>query len=187
LTGIIIAWRDTRVYYKTPYDQRGKKSGPPDCSSKDGFWGTGDPGGDCERCPFSQWESDPKGGRGQACKEVRQLLFLRDGQYLPDLINIPPTSRKAFEKYFFRLSSYGTPFWGTVTRLALERTQNQDGVDYARVVPVSSTRLSSQEISILRPFQATMSALLRPMQVEGEAESHPGTEQTEPEYDGGPR
>lgn len=30
----------------------------------------------CEDCPLNQWESDPKGGRGKACKNTRSLAVI---------------------------------------------------------------------------------------------------------------
>lgn len=183
LTGIIMAWRNTRRYWRIPYAERGKKTGPPDCRSKDGFWGEGDPGGECDHCPLAQWGSDPKGGRGQACKEVKQLLLLRDGHNLPVVLNVPPTSVKNVERFIHRLADVSLPFWGAVVTLRLEKTQNPDGIDYARIVLTMQTRLSREEREVLRPFQQQMESILHPLDIDVEAEDAGGAE----DYDGGPR
>jgi hypothetical protein len=188
LTGIIMAHRTIRLYYRTPYDQRGKKAGPPDCRSLDGFWGEGDPGGECHKCPFAQYGTDPKGKRGQACKEMRQLAFLREGHNLPNIVPVPPTSLKNMRQYLNRLYDYNINHAGVVTTLRLECVQNPDGIDYSRIVPTASTRLSPEERAVLRPFKEKMESLLKPLEVEGteyieiEAEGNPPEQ-----YEGGPR
>lgn len=166
LTGICLGFSDTRVYWRVPFSERGKQRTPPDCSSKDGFWGKGTPGGECESCPLSQWGSDPRSGRGQACKQVRRLLLLRKDRILPELINIPPTSIKNAEQYFLRLFNQRIPFWGLVSNLALERTSNADGIDYARITFSAGPRLNEAERQALAPYQAQMAALLRDLDVD---------------------
>jgi hypothetical protein len=165
ISGFIVAWRESRLYYDTPYGEGGIKK-IPKCKSQDGVWGVGDPGGDCEQCPYSQFGSDPKGGRGQACKQIRQMLFLRDGEIVPNLINIPPTSLKNARQYFLRLLSARVPHWAILTNLSLERTQNSDGINYARIVFSSGQRLKPEERALMQPFAEKMAGLLQPMEVE---------------------
>jgi hypothetical protein len=79
LEGVIPAYRNARVYWKSRAG--GKK--PPDCSSADGLVGIGDPGGACHKCPYAQFGSgfkqDGTPSAGQACKDIRQILFLMKG------------------------------------------------------------------------------------------------------------
>lgn len=166
LAGIIVAWRDIRLYWRIPYAERGKHKAPPDCTSKDGIWGEGDPGGYCNKCPLAKFGSDPKAKRGQACKQVRQLLLLRDGRDLPEVVNIPPTSHKSVQTYFLRLGSYRIPYWGLVTHMKLEKTQNLDGVDYARVLFTAGMRMSEAERRVFEPYQQLMMSLIKPLEVE---------------------
>jgi hypothetical protein len=168
LTGFLVGWCDKRMYYRVPYAERGKKIGPPECSSTDGYWGEGDPGGDCDRCPLAKYGSDPKGGRGQACKQIKQVLLLREGHTFPDVVNIPPTSIANLEKYLLRLGNYRVPYWGLITTIRLERVQNPDGVDYARALFTAGERLSAEERKQLEPYAVQMMALLKPMTVEAE-------------------
>jgi hypothetical protein len=60
LAGIIVAWRDTRAYWSVPMEQS-EGNMPPDCYSLDARTGNGKPGGDCHKCAFAQFGSDPKG------------------------------------------------------------------------------------------------------------------------------
>ena len=184
LSGFIVAWRDMRLYYKTAYAERGKKSGPPDCSSKDGYTGVGEPGGDCDRCPFAGWGSDPKGGRGQACKQVKQILMLREDHVFPDVINIPPTSLMNWEKYLMRLGNFRTPHWGLITTIRLERMANTDGIDYARATFSTGERLGPAARAAFQPFCEQMSELLKPMTVE-DVHRDDGDDDDDPPFDDG--
>jgi hypothetical protein len=174
LSGVILAWRDARLYWNIPFAERGKKTGPPDCMSTDGFIGIGDPGGSCPACPLAQWGSDPKGGRGQACKQVMQVLFLRSDIILPDLLTIPPTSYLNADKYFQRLAGHMIPCWGLVTNLRLEPIKNADGISYSRILFSAGARFNEAERSALEPFQQEMTQLLRNTKVD--ADEAPGTD-----------
>lgn len=158
---ICLAWYDRRAYYKTAYDQRGKQKAPPDCTSRDGFIGIGDPGGKCTECPLAGWGSDPKGGRGQACKQIRQLLILRAGQSVPELINVPATSLKNARNYFQRLFSRRISYWNIETTVRLERVENADGMPYSRMLFSAGRQLNPAERSSLAPFQEEMMNILR--------------------------
>jgi hypothetical protein len=166
LSGIIVAWREGRLYWRMPFAERGKVKTPPDCVSRDGFWGQGDPGGECGECPLNQFGSDPKGGRGKACKEVRHLLLLRSGHVLPEMITVPPTSIKNAEQYFLRLFNLTIPFWGLITNIRLERTSNADGIDYARMIFTSGPRLNDADRKAFAPYQRQMEQILRDVQVD---------------------
>jgi hypothetical protein len=165
VTGFIVAWREIRLLYEGAFGEGGGKK-VPKCKSLDGYWGIGDPGGDCEHCPLAQFGSDPKGGRGQACKQVRQILFLREGEIVPNLVNVPPTSLKNARQYFLRLLSARVPYWGILTNLSLERTQNAEGTSYARMLFSSGQRLNEAERALMRPYAENMANLLKPLDVE---------------------
>lgn len=61
-------------------------------------------GKNCATCPLSQWESDLKGGKGQACKSRRRLAFINAAvleQGVEGILNatvyglkVPPTSTR---------------------------------------------------------------------------------------------
>ena len=166
LRGIPLAWSDGRMYYRVPFAERGKTKTPPDCSSKDGFWGVGDPGGECRNCPMAQWGSDPKGGRGQACREIRRILFLRGDHILPELVTVPATSLKNARDYFLRLASRRIPYWGLITNLGLEKTSNADGIDYARITFTSGERFNQAELEALAPYHKQMDTLLHDLEID---------------------
>jgi len=92
LSGIIIAWRDTRAYWSVPMEESDGNM-PPDCYSLDARTGEGEPGGNCHKCPNAEFGSGSK-GEGQACKLVRQLFLVREDNLLPEIVHLPPSSLK---------------------------------------------------------------------------------------------
>jgi hypothetical protein len=191
LTGVITAFRAARAYWKRPYGTG--RSGPPDCSSKDGFLGEGDPGGRCTDCPFAAFGTahspDGSGGPGTACKELRQLLVLLPGQMLPHLLAIPPTSLANFTKYSLNLISAGASYWAVTTRMALESATSQGGVPYARIRFTLYGSLPDNEAQLLAPYHERMRGLLAPLVLDatayeiGPAEGAPAETETAPDAD----
>ena len=172
---IILGWYDRRAYYKIPFDQRGKqqKGVPPDCTSRDGYIGVGDPGGQCAQCPMAAWGSDPKGGRGQACKESRQLIIMRADLDGAEIVTVPPTSLKAVTDYFRRLDRRRIPYYGLVTNLRLERAENADGMTYSRMVFSAGPQLSQTDRAAVEPMQVEMMQKLQNVAIDTEYEVVP--------------
>jgi hypothetical protein len=128
LQGIVVYHRQTRSFWRDD-DSTGT---PPDCSSRDGVVGVGDPGGECRTCPLSQFGSD--GGRGQACKQQAMWFLLREDSFLPVVLSLPPTSLKAAKQYMLALAGAGIRAAEVVTKITLEKQRNPDGQDYSRAV-----------------------------------------------------
>lgn len=145
LEGIILHFRDVRAYWKS----KGNTNSPPDCQSNDVIVGVGMPGGVCGKCPLAQFGTavDDKGqpAKGQACKSMRLLLFLRQDDMIPMLISLPPTSLQAAKKYFLRLVGNGFPFYGVTTQLSLEKAKNSAGTSYSSVVMGMGRELNKEE------------------------------------------
>jgi len=165
IEGIVTAWRTGRAYWKKSI-KAGGSNRPPDCSSTDGFFGKGNPGGKCEDCPLAQFGSAPEGGRGQACKQVRQMLFLRPGEILPYLISVPPTSLRHASQYFLGLVGRQIPYWAVTTKIRLESATSEGGNKYAKMVFTVGRRLEGQEISIVKPYHEEMTQMLSPITID---------------------
>jgi len=158
LTGIIVAWRDTRAYWSVPLEQSDGNM-PPDCYSLDARTGTGKPGGDCHKCLFAQFGSDPK-GEGQACKLVRQLFFVREENLLPEIVSLPASSVKPARQYFMRLASKAVPCYSLITKIGLEKTKNPQGIVYTRATFTSGGRLSAEQAARIKEYAAMLKPLL---------------------------
>lgn len=153
IEGIIVAWGSPRSFWFKSLDDSGEDGGtPPDCASDDGQLGFGafgvgseaHPTGECETCPMNQWESDPKGGKGKACKESRLLFFLMEGRTLPLTVSLAPTSIQPLRKYFLRLAGNGTPYYGVTTKLKLRKEQGEGSIKYSVAEPAMGVRLSPE-------------------------------------------
>jgi len=170
IEGLITSWRSARLYWKSRMVQ-GK---PPDCTSTDGWKGVGDPGGNCQApCPFSLFGSsinmDGSRGSGQACKDIRQVLFLMPGEILPHLLSIPPTSVKGFDNYTLTLLSARAAYWSATTVMTLEKVRNDSGIEYSRILFRLGRRLQPNEKEIFKPYHLRMKDILIPAIVDATA------------------
>ena len=95
----------------------------PLCTSMDGKTGYGEPGGACVQCYLNRFGSS-EDGRGKACKNQRCLYLLRDGEFMPIQLYLPPTSLKAFSQFmniaFLRRNRAS---YGSVVELTLHREE----------------------------------------------------------------
>lgn len=157
LRGILIHWKTIRAFWQEAYSGAGT---PPDCKSMDGITGTGNPGGVCSQCPFSQWDSDSKGGGGQACKLMRVLFLMRENQILPVVIQAPPTSVKSFKQFFLRMASDSIPFYSVVMSLKLVQTKNKSGIPYSLIVPSIAERLDPDTVKMVKAYADKIRSVL---------------------------
>lgn len=96
----------------------------PLCSSSEGVLGVGNPGGACADCQLNAWGSG-EGGKGKACKNMRMLYILRDGEFMPLQLTLPPTSIRPFTNFYnsvFASRRRGT--CGSLVSIGLKRVDN---------------------------------------------------------------
>ena len=133
----------------------------PLCSSVDGKTGIGEPGGACATCPMNAYGSARDGGRGKACKNMRDIYLLRSGEYMPLLISLPPTSIKPFKEFLNRafvrdfqgeelaqIRTYANGFKEQIKAINIQRAlineeQRTNDCDY--VIPESATAPDSPD------------------------------------------
>lgn len=85
----------------------------------------------CDGCAMNAWGSDPKGGRGKACKETRRLVLLPASALnsVEDamkaelaILDCPVTSGKNYSNFVNGLAaSANVPPWIVVTNVSTER------------------------------------------------------------------
>lgn len=172
IEGVIVLTRDTRAYWRTEGGDAIAGT-PPDCSSHDGIIGISHsehgPGGACIACPLVKFGTDPKGGRAQACKQVKQIFMLRGSNLLPDVVGLPPTSLKAAKAYLLKLTSQGVPYFNVVTRIGLERMQNVTGQKYAAATFSFARMLTPDEAARSREYHHMLRPLVAAMPVDAGA------------------
>lgn len=137
LVGIIVDHHPSNCYWKDPYAGGGNAS--PDCYSMDGKTGLEAETGcvkNCETCPFNQFGSADD-GNGKACKNTHRLYLLREGETLPIVLTLPPTSIKPFKEYIAKRVLLAKPpkrCWQVVTKITLKTEQNAAGIKYSKAV-----------------------------------------------------
>lgn len=153
---VLIHWRHARAYW--PVDPSAPDSishAPPTCSSADGKFPVatgefGDMGArkgenvplliageakrTCEPCPMNQFGSHHK-GNGKACKQQLLLFTLREGDLLPTLLSVPPTSLKLVRTFMISLSAKLQMHYSGVRMTFSLKEASSNGNDYSQIVP----------------------------------------------------
>lgn len=159
IEGVIIAQKTTRVYWEDAFSGAGS---PPDCSSDDGEFGIGNPGGACAVCPMAEFGSKGTGGgRAQACKQNKLLFIVFPDEILPRVISVPPTSLKEARQYTLRSLSARQPLYGVTTKLSLEKTKNADGIEYSKIQFATGSVLNDEDRARMKAYADQMSPILK--------------------------
>lgn len=178
ILGIIVHWRDGRSYWKESFDETGGGT-PPDCSG-DGKVGTGVPGGYCSQCAFAKFGTAGK-GHGQACKQQRYVFLVTEGGIIPFLLICPPTSLEPIKKYLLRLTSAKKPYYSVVTRFALIKDKNKDGIQFSKLAVGMAGALSEEQTAKIKAYADKIRPALDEINLT-EAEYAEGEEYPEAEY-----
>jgi len=122
IEGVILYNHPTGAYW--PGGKTDDETSPPLCSSADGVTGVGNPGGDCASCQLNAWGSG-SGGKGKACKNMRVLYILQDGEIMPVQLTLPPTSIRPYNDFHnivFTARRRGT--CGSIVQIGLKKMSN---------------------------------------------------------------
>lgn len=96
----------------------------PLCSTVDGKQGYGTPGGACAACELNRYGAATD-GKGKACKNMRILYLLQDGDYIPLQLSLPPTSLRPFNDFMnAAFVARRRPAWSSVVQIGLKRVDN---------------------------------------------------------------
>ena len=134
IRGIIVHHHAVNAWWKEAYTGG---NAAPDCASLDGKLGVDMVTGEtkrCDACPFNQFGSADN-GNGKACKNGHRIYILREGEMLPLMISLPPTSLKALKDYLAkRLIMKGIRPVDVITEISLAKEKNADGIAYSKCV-----------------------------------------------------
>ena len=110
---------------------------PPICSAIDGKIGLNVQSGEvieCESCPYNEFGSGGE-GNSKACKNVHRLYILRDGNPIPLIVALPPTSLKSFRNYISKkLLLKGRKCNQVITRITLKTAKSASNMKYSKAV-----------------------------------------------------
>lgn len=130
LVGVILDHHPVNAYWENKYSGGNEQ---PDCSSYDGKQGVDRSTGevhDCSTCPHNQFGSD---GAGKACKNIHRCYILQEGNPVPLLLALPPTSLKYLRDYIAKkVLLRGMRCWDVVTKISLKKEKSSDNITYSR-------------------------------------------------------
>lgn len=168
LKGVIIDYHPVNAFWR---DEFTGQNNPPDCSSLDGITGTVVNGDltethKCATCPHNQWGSDPKGGKGKACKNMMRVYLLREGSMFPVLLTLPPTSIGNWKHHVKRLTDKLKMYYSVVTSIKLAKDKNEGGIEYAKATFAKAAELTPQETKAIKEYRKTLQPLMRALPVD---------------------
>jgi hypothetical protein len=145
---IILHQKTVRSYWEKAYGDG--EVGPPNCSSEDGNYGAGEPGGICSKCSLNQYGTAAK-GRGKACREMKALFLLRPGFVMPTLICLPPSSLTNHKDYVMALINRRRFVYSVVSSFGLEQDKGGESsnIDYSKVTLHVGSMLDPDQIKLV--------------------------------------
>lgn len=175
LTGIIVAWKARRSMWLN-----GEPDGSqPDCHSLDnkrpvslGLYGpqgeraAQNPTGMCRTCPMAAFGSDPKGGRGTACKEQRLLFLVIPDAMFPLVVHIPRTSIKGVQEFMLDLLDARKKYFQVEVGLSLVKDKNKVGQEFNRVQMRKIRELEPGESDATKLYGDQIKALIEQAMVD---------------------
>lgn len=167
IVGVIVDHHPVNAYWADKY---AGGNNPPDCSSMDGKVGVNSDGNrrPCNSCPNNEWGSDDE-GRGKACKNMHRVYILREGEMLPLLLTLPPTSLKNLSDYLgLRVVSKGLRSYGVVTKVSLKKAQNAGGINYSQAVFALAGKLAPAQAAAMAEYSKGIKVLTRQLAVDAD-------------------
>lgn len=156
LTGVILHHHPVNAYWKESFSGANDS---PDCSSLDGKTGVEKETGeirDCASCPYNQFGSD---GQGKACKNIHRIYLLREGNPIPIILSLPPTSLKSMRDYIGkRILVKGLRSYQVITKITLKKEKNAAGIAYSRAVFTFVEKLSEDQAAECKKMSDTIKA-----------------------------
>lgn len=145
LVGVILFHHPVNAYWKEKFAGGNEK---PDCSSYDGKVGVDRETGECMNCadcPRNQFKAD---GTGKDCKNVHRVYMLREGNPVPIILSLPPTSLKYMRDYISkRILLKGMRSYHAVTKITLKKEKSSAGITYSRAAFTFVEKLSPEQIA----------------------------------------
>lgn len=147
LVGVILFHHPVNAYWK---DKFGGGNEQPDCFSFDGKQGIERNTGECRECsscPHNQFGSD-ENGKGKACKNAHRIYMLREGNPVPLVLSLPPTSLKYLRDYISKkILLKGMRCYQAITKITLKKEKNASNITYSRAAFTFVGKLSEAQIA----------------------------------------
>lgn len=164
IVGVIVDQHAVNAYWAVKYSGQ---NNPPDCSSMDGKEGVTSDGvkKPCNSCPYNEWGSD-EDGRGKACKNMRRIYILPEGEMFPLLLTLPPTSLKNFSNYLAkRIIGKGRRSYNVLTKVSLKKAVSGGGITYSQASFALAGVLSDEDVKRIEEYSRGIKAVTRKLEV----------------------
>jgi hypothetical protein len=164
IIGVIVDHHPVNAYWSEKFSNG---SNPPDCSSMDGATGVTINGQkrDCTTCPHNQWGS-AEDSRGKACKNMRRIYILPEGNLLPLLLTLPPTSLKNFSDYIVKRVIAKKRFsYSVLTKVSLRKATSSGGFTYSQATFSIAGLLNDEDTAKAAKYAHNIKAVARKLQV----------------------
>ena len=89
------------------------------------------------------------------------MFLIREDNLLPEIVNLPPSSVKPARQYLLRLSSKGVPCYSVITKLALEKTKNGQGIVYSKAAMTLGGRLTPEQAQRAKQYATMIDPFLK--------------------------
>lgn len=167
ITGVIIHHHPVNAYWKEKFSGGNEQ---PDCSSYDGKTGIDRETGECKNCavcPYNQFGSDHDGGAGKACKNVHRVYILREGNPVPIILSLPPTSLKSMRDYIGkRILLKNMRCYNAVTKITLKKEKNASGINYSRAVFTFLGKLTAEQSAAAKAMAENIKSMDRSIDID---------------------
>jgi hypothetical protein len=151
---IILDQHPANAFWEKDISESGGNA-TPDCFSMDGKYPLPDlerrQWENCSDCPQNQYGSDPKTGKGKACKNMKRLHLIMEGSLLPRRLTIPPTSISSFDLYMTDLVDMGLPFNTVITTFSLKKKE-AGTFEFAEIILKKVRVLEKEELYKVAEF-----------------------------------
>ena len=87
-----------------------------------------------------------------ACKIRRKIYILRQNELIPVIYELPTSSLWSFSNYISYLFKSGKPSKSIITKFALKKAQNQNGLTFSQAVFSRERELTPEEIAVISGF-----------------------------------
>lgn len=163
IVGVILHHHPVNAYWKEKYSG---DNAQPDCSSFDGKTGIDRETGeckDCSACPFNQYgtsvNDDGSAGKGKACKNVHRVYILLEGNPVPIILSLPPTSLKYMRDYIGkRILLKGMRCYDAVTKITLKKDKSAGGIEFSRTAFELVGKLNPEQRAMAKEMADTVKA-----------------------------
>lgn len=156
IVGVILYHHPVNAYWREKFEGGNEQ---PDCSSYDGKMGVDKETGECKSCgdcPYNQFGSG-ENGSGKACKNVHRIYILREGNPVPLVLSLPPTSLKFMRDYISkRILLKGMRCYHAVTKITLKKEKSAGGITYSRAAFTFIDKLTPEQIAAAEAMANTI-------------------------------